>query len=75
MRQGTKIILKQFLKRSAFAAKRNLHNSIFASETIRIFNIPDKILYSVRLFHSGVYFDIADVNQILDVNCLNVSLA
>lgn len=75
MGQGTKIFLKQFLKRAALAAKRNFHNSIFTTKTIRVFNIPDKSLYSVSLFHGGVYFDIADVNQVLDVNCLNIFLA
>ncbi len=73
--QGTEVILEQFLKRAALIAKRNFHNGVFTAETVGILYVPDKILYPIRLFHSGVYFDITDVNQISDINCLNVCLA
>ena len=75
MRQGTEVILKQFLKRAALVAKRYFHNGIFTAETVGILYIPDKILYPIRFFHGGVYFDLTDVNQISDVNCPNVCLA
>ena len=74
MRQGTEIILEQFLKRTAIVAKRNFNYSIFTAKTVRILYIPDKIPYPFAFSHGCVDFDVADVNQILDVYCLNICL-
>lgn len=66
----TKVFLEDILEGFSFLAEGNLYNGIVITEAVRVFNCLDKFSDPCCFVFGGVYLDIPDVCQLMDVNGL-----